>query len=115
MQRAHEFGSFNIRRILVAENPPLLADDEAKILNMVRQVLETKAQRLVRRDIEILKPEILEVGQKNVARKLVVLEARDPAAGDAKKLEKFIIAKSASRCARNGRRSIPRRISPRSL
>lgn len=54
MQRAHKFGSFNIRRILLAENPPLLADDEAKILNMVRQVLETKAQRLVRRDIEIV-------------------------------------------------------------
>jgi hypothetical protein len=76
MQRAHKHGSFNIRRILVAENPPLLADDEAKILNVVRQVLETKAQRPVRRDIEIEKLEILKVGQKNVARKLVLLEAR---------------------------------------
>src|ERR1700730_9108685 len=70
------FGSENIYGILIAENPPLLAGDEAKILNVIRQILEPEAHRPVRRDVEIVKFEILKIRQENIARQLVLLEAR---------------------------------------
>ena len=76
VQRAHDFGRENIYGILIAENPPLLAGDEAKILNVIRQILEPEAHRPVRRDVEIVKLEILKIRQENIARQLVLLEAR---------------------------------------
>ena len=76
VQRAHDFGSENVYRILIAENPPLLAGDEAKILNVIRQLREPEAHRPVRRDVEIVKLEILEIRQENIARQLVVFQAR---------------------------------------
>ena len=76
VQRAHDLGSENIYRVLIAENPPLLAGDEAKILYVIRQLREPEAHRPVRRDVEIVKLEILKIRQENIARQLVLLEAR---------------------------------------
>src|SRR5256885_7004308 len=44
---------------------------------MIRQILEPEAHRPVRRDVEIVKLEILEIRQENIARQLVLLEARE--------------------------------------
>jgi hypothetical protein len=76
VQRANDFGSENVDRILVAENPPLLAGDEAEVLHMIGQILKPEAHRPVRRDVEIVKLEILKIRQENIARQLVLLEAR---------------------------------------
>jgi hypothetical protein len=40
MERADEFGCLNICKVLVAENSPLLVDDETEILKVTRQVLD---------------------------------------------------------------------------
>jgi len=49
---------------------------KAEILNVIRQLRETKPHRPVRRDVEIVKLEILKIRQENIARQLVLLEAR---------------------------------------
>jgi hypothetical protein len=48
---------------------------KAEILNVIRQLRETKPHRPVRRDVEIVKLEILKIRQENIARQLVLLEA----------------------------------------
>jgi hypothetical protein len=76
VQRAHDFGSENVYRILIAENPPFLAGDEAEILHMIGQIFKPEAHRPVRRDVEIVKLEILKIGQENIPRQLVLFETR---------------------------------------
>jgi hypothetical protein len=61
---------------LIAENPPFLAGDEAEILHMIGQIFKPEAHRPVRRDVEIVKLEILKIGQENIPRQLVLFETR---------------------------------------
>ena len=78
VQRAHDFGSENVYGILITENAALLAGDEAKILHMIRQLREPEAHRPVRRDVEIVKLEILEIrpSANFAARALISFQSR---------------------------------------
>jgi len=61
MKRTHDLRGENIDRVLIPENPPFLADDEAEVLNVVRQIREAKTQRVIGRDVEVVKLEGLKI------------------------------------------------------
>ena len=72
MQPSDQFGGLNVHRVLIAEGPALYAEDEAKRLYVVRQVLECKGDSLTL--IQVVQLETLEVADQDVARSLTLLQ-----------------------------------------
>ena len=75
MELAHELGGFDVDGVLILELTLLDADHEAEGFDIVLQVGEGEADLGV--FVQIVKLEALEVAQEQVARQLLVLEARE--------------------------------------
>ena len=75
VQRTHHFGRADIHRVLIAEDALFLPNDEAEVADAVRQLSQRERDRLVGVRVEVVKLEVLEVGQEDVAGKLVVSQA----------------------------------------
>ena len=73
MKLAHEFGGFDVDRVLIAKGALLHAQDEGEILNVVGKLMEHEPNMLVL--VEIVEFEVLKVAYKDVAGKLVFLES----------------------------------------
>lgn len=66
MDRAHEFGGFDVDRVLIAEGPFLDAEDEAEQLDMARQFRKREGPAFAR--VAVHQLEILEIAQELPAR-----------------------------------------------
>ena len=70
MQPADQFGSLDVGRILIAENPALHAEDETERLDMRVQVRKRESDD--RAFVQIVQLEGLEVADQDVARMVTV-------------------------------------------
>ena len=66
VEAAHEFRGFDVDRILVAESPPLDAEDEPELLDVLREVGEREGHPLP--FVAVVEVEGAEVGEQPVAR-----------------------------------------------
>ena len=79
MQQAHQFGGFDVGRVLVAEGAALHAEDEAELFDVGVQVGEGKGGGVA--FVEVVQLEGLEIADQDVARALVLRQGVDVVPG----------------------------------